>query len=166
MLALVRSLSRPTKTRQLSQHECIKKGSRYYQNCGNQQTLGPVKPARLAAAPPSFCPSGPVRTFHTLFSARSIASSSSASFTSPRQPRLPRPLLDSSDFVDKAYYFSTTSRPVMGATKIDGTAIAKRIREGLHAQVLDNKKINPRFVPSLKIIQGDCPVHQPASRRD
>lgn len=54
----------------------------------------------------------------------------------------------------------------MGATKIDGTAIAKRIREGLHAQVLDNKKINPRFVPSLKIIQGDCPVHQPASRRD
>lgn len=42
----------------------------------------------------------------------------------------------------------------MAATKIDGTAIAKRIREGLHAEILEKKKANPRFIPSLKIIQG------------
>lgn len=42
----------------------------------------------------------------------------------------------------------------MGAVKIDGTAIAKRIRESLHAEILEKKKINARYSPSLKIIQG------------
>ena len=42
------------------------------------------------------------------------------------------------------------------ATKIDGTAIAKKIREGLHAEILEKQKLNPRYKPSLKIIQiGD-----------
>jgi methylenetetrahydrofolate dehydrogenase (NADP+)/methenyltetrahydrofolate cyclohydrolase/formyltetrahydrofolate synthetase len=44
----------------------------------------------------------------------------------------------------------------MTATKIDGTAIAKTIRERLHAEILNTQKINPRYKPSLKIIQvGD-----------
>jgi methylenetetrahydrofolate dehydrogenase (NADP+)/methenyltetrahydrofolate cyclohydrolase/formyltetrahydrofolate synthetase len=44
----------------------------------------------------------------------------------------------------------------MTATKIDGTAIAKTIRERLHQEVQDTQKINPRFKPSLRIIQvGD-----------
>jgi methylenetetrahydrofolate dehydrogenase (NADP+)/methenyltetrahydrofolate cyclohydrolase/formyltetrahydrofolate synthetase len=44
----------------------------------------------------------------------------------------------------------------MTATKIDGTAIAKKIRERLHAQIQETQKTNPRFKPSLKIIQvGD-----------
>ncbi|KAF3760844.1 hypothetical protein M406DRAFT_47692 [Cryphonectria parasitica EP155] len=44
----------------------------------------------------------------------------------------------------------------MGAVKIDGTAIAKRIRESLHAEIEAKKQVNPRFIPSLKIIQvGD-----------
>lgn len=42
----------------------------------------------------------------------------------------------------------------MGAQKIDGTAIAKRIRADLHAEIQEKKKINPRYIPSLKIIQG------------
>lgn len=42
----------------------------------------------------------------------------------------------------------------MGASKIDGTAIAKRIREGLGNEVLERQKTNPRFQPCLKIIQG------------
>lgn len=42
----------------------------------------------------------------------------------------------------------------MGAVKIDGTAIAKKIRENLHAEIEEKKKINPRYIPSLKIIQG------------
>ncbi|KAH8902383.1 C-1-tetrahydrofolate synthase [Coniochaeta sp. PMI_546] len=44
----------------------------------------------------------------------------------------------------------------MAAIKIDGTAIAKRIREGLHAEILEKRKANPKYKPSLKIIQvGD-----------
>jgi methylenetetrahydrofolate dehydrogenase (NADP+)/methenyltetrahydrofolate cyclohydrolase/formyltetrahydrofolate synthetase len=44
----------------------------------------------------------------------------------------------------------------MAATKIDGTAIAKKIRERLRAEIADIKQTNPRFTPSLKIIQvGD-----------
>lgn len=44
----------------------------------------------------------------------------------------------------------------MAAIKIDGNAIAKSIREKLHAQVAETQKSNPRYKPSLKIIQvGD-----------
>ncbi|KAK5942262.1 tetrahydrofolate synthase [Knufia obscura] len=44
----------------------------------------------------------------------------------------------------------------MVGTKIDGTAIAKSIREKLHAEIEEAQKSNPRFKPSLKIIQvGD-----------
>lgn len=42
----------------------------------------------------------------------------------------------------------------MTATKIDGTAIAKSIRERLHKEIEDTQKTNPRYKPSLKIIQG------------
>lgn len=42
----------------------------------------------------------------------------------------------------------------MTATKIDGTAIAKNIRERIHKEIEDTQKTNPRFKPSLKIIQG------------
>lgn len=46
----------------------------------------------------------------------------------------------------------------MTGTKIDGTAIAKSIREKLHAQIEEAQKSNPRFKPCLKIIQvGDRP---------
>ncbi|KAH8685734.1 formate--tetrahydrofolate ligase-domain-containing protein [Tricladium varicosporioides] len=41
----------------------------------------------------------------------------------------------------------------MTATKIDGTAIAKSIRERLLGEIQEAQKINPRFKPSLKIIQ-------------
>lgn len=57
-----------------------------------------------------------------------------------------------SDLGKKAQF--STSRTVMGAQKIDGTAIAKRIRADLHAEIQEKKKINPRYIPSLKIIQG------------
>jgi methylenetetrahydrofolate dehydrogenase (NADP+)/methenyltetrahydrofolate cyclohydrolase/formyltetrahydrofolate synthetase len=42
----------------------------------------------------------------------------------------------------------------MTATTIDGTAIAKKIRERLHAEIEQTQKTNPRYRPSLKIIQG------------
>jgi methylenetetrahydrofolate dehydrogenase (NADP+)/methenyltetrahydrofolate cyclohydrolase/formyltetrahydrofolate synthetase len=49
-------------------------------------------------------------------------------------------------------FSSTASR--MAATKIDGTAIAKEIRERLNAHIKTTQESNPRFKPSLKIIQG------------
>jgi len=42
----------------------------------------------------------------------------------------------------------------MAATKIDGTAIAKKIRERLRSEIAQVRETNPRFRPSLKIIQG------------
>lgn len=48
--------------------------------------------------------------------------------------------------------FSSTST-VMTATKIDGTAIAKSIREGLKAEIAKIQESNPRFKPSLVIFQ-------------
>jgi hypothetical protein len=50
--------------------------------------------------------------------------------------------------------FSSTSS-AMTATKIDGTAIAKKIRERIHNEVENTRKSNPRYKPSLKIIQGE-----------
>jgi methylenetetrahydrofolate dehydrogenase (NADP+)/methenyltetrahydrofolate cyclohydrolase/formyltetrahydrofolate synthetase len=42
----------------------------------------------------------------------------------------------------------------MTATKIDGTAIAKSIRERIHNEIANTQAVNPRYKPSLKIIQG------------
>ncbi len=42
----------------------------------------------------------------------------------------------------------------MVATKLDGTALAKKIRESLRADIAEKQKTNPRFQPCLKIIQG------------
>ena len=41
----------------------------------------------------------------------------------------------------------------MPAEKIDGTAIAKAIREKINADIKEKQETNPRFKPSLKIIQ-------------
>jgi len=51
---------------------------------------------------------------------------------------------------------SAPASATMAATKIDGTAIAKKIRERLRAEIAQVKETNPRFRPSLKIIQGSC----------
>ena len=50
----------------------------------------------------------------------------------------------------------SSAATLMAGTKIDGTAIAKSIRERLHTAIQEAQKTNPRFIPSLKIIQvGD-----------
>ena len=44
----------------------------------------------------------------------------------------------------------------MAAEKIDGTAIAKSIREKIKAEIKETQQTNPRYKPSLKIVQvGD-----------
>ena len=50
--------------------------------------------------------------------------------------------------------FSST-RFNMAGQKIDGTAIAKSIREKLGANIREKQEKNPRYRPSLKIVQGE-----------
>lgn len=47
----------------------------------------------------------------------------------------------------------------MTATKIDGTAIAKSIRERLGGYIKEKQAVNPRYRPSLKIVQGMTASH-------
>jgi hypothetical protein len=55
-----------------------------------------------------------------------------------------------------SYRQFSRSSIAMTATKIDGNAIAKDIREKLHTEIDATQKLNPRYRPSLKIIQvGD-----------
>lgn len=54
---------------------------------------------------------------------------------------------------NRAQAFST-SYPAMAATKLDGTAIAKKIREKLAVEIVEKQKTNPNYKPCLKIIQG------------
>jgi len=54
----------------------------------------------------------------------------------------------------RSFSGSAPARATMAATKIDGTAIAKKIRERLRAEIAQVKETNPRFQPTLKIIQG------------
>ncbi|KAL6866038.1 tetrahydrofolate synthase [Amphichorda felina] len=42
----------------------------------------------------------------------------------------------------------------MVATKLDGTAIAKSIRERLGTEIAEKQKLNPRYTPTLKIVQA------------
>ncbi|APA12494.1 hypothetical protein sscle_09g072640 [Sclerotinia sclerotiorum 1980 UF-70] len=78
--------------------------------------------------------------------------SSHATFSSPTRVSL---ISSSIPRNSTTRQFSSTPAP-MTATKIDGTAIAKKIREKIHAEIDDAQKTNPRFKPSLKIIQvGD-----------
>lgn len=58
----------------------------------------------------------------------------------------------SSVLTQKRHFSSTTA--IMGAIKLDGTAIAKAIRERLGAEIVEKQKLNPRYKPCLKIIQG------------
>lgn len=55
----------------------------------------------------------------------------------------------------------SSSSSIMTAQKIDGTAIAKAIRERLGAKIKDRQAQNPRYRPSLKIIQGERIFCQP-----
>ena len=50
------------------------------------------------------------------------------------------------------FFRSCTS--VMAAQTIDGTAIAKSVRQRLHAEIQKAQQLNPRFKPTLRIIQG------------
>lgn len=43
----------------------------------------------------------------------------------------------------------------MVAEKIDGTAVAKKIRERIGQEIKKKQETSPRFKPSLTIVQGE-----------
>lgn len=56
--------------------------------------------------------------------------------------------------VPRRLFSSASSYPTMAAMKLDGNAIAKKIRERLAGEVAKKQENNPRYKPCLKIIQG------------
>ena len=69
-----------------------------------------------------------------------------------RSPSVQLPFSDST--IGQRYFAISSSN--MAAEKIDGTAIAKGIRESLSKEIKQRQASNPRYKPSLKIIQvGD-----------
>jgi methylenetetrahydrofolate dehydrogenase (NADP+)/methenyltetrahydrofolate cyclohydrolase/formyltetrahydrofolate synthetase len=60
----------------------------------------------------------------------------------------------SSSSLAQARYVPATSASDMTATKIDGTGIAKSIRDQLYEEIKARQASNPRFKPSLVIFQG------------
>ena len=68
--------------------------------------------------------------------------------TNPAHPTLTKNL--------SGYRAFRTVPSAMAATRLDGTAIAKGIRERLGAEIAEKQQLNPRYKPTLKIIQGQC----------
>jgi len=80
-----------------------------------------------------------------------------ATATPPRKHyrlRTPRHLLYTAPATVNATRQFTGTAFRMTATKIDGTAIAKSIRERLGAKIKERQSANSRYKPSLKIVQG------------
>lgn len=88
-----------------------------------------------------------------------------ATASPPRKywPSPPRHLYTVVNTAHRTRHFSSTPF-AMVAHKIDGTAIAKAIRERLGAQIKEKQAKNPRYRPSLKIIQGRWHAVEPHSR--
>lgn len=109
-----------------------------------------ISTAHLAAPTPRFCPSTTITTTPS-FSAPTFTSSFSRNLLRTRSIISRPSYIDSSD-LGRAFF--STSRAVMAAQKIDGTTIAKNIRGRLQAEIQERKQANPKYIPSLKIIQG------------
>lgn len=113
--------------------------------------------------PPAFpgteSPAGLAFTYTTLRGSL-LHGRSCASLTRP--PTLPRHFISLPQLhtpTGSLRLFSSTPN-AMTATKIDGTAIAKNIRERIHTEIEKTQKANPRYKPSLKIIQGIKSTHK------
>ncbi|KAL5337305.1 formate--tetrahydrofolate ligase-domain-containing protein [Aspergillus crustosus] len=70
-----------------------------------------------------------------------------------RKTLLPRPRLDKFPALQRQSRQFSKTGVAMAAEKIDGTQIAKDIRDGLKNEIQKIQEINPRFKPSLVIFQ-------------
>lgn len=114
---------------------------------------------RLSAILPPVCPCPSSNSTGSALSCSAWSSSASFTLSCPlaavparsQQPRLPA-VRNSLSRLAEPRRFSTAS--TMVATKLDGTAIARSIRQRLAAEIAQKQTLNPRFKPSLKILQG------------
>ncbi|KAK1688758.1 hypothetical protein BDP55DRAFT_29481 [Colletotrichum godetiae] len=111
-----------------------------------------TQPARLTSVPvPTFSSS----SHHPKNFAFGHLRGQAASLVSWQSPR---PFIartpGSYDTISPNRSFATSA---MVANKIDGTAVAKKIRESIASDILEKQKANPRFQPRLTIIQGMSP---------
>lgn len=117
-----------------------------------------IATAQLAACTRQSYSPATAATAATSFSATSFILSVSRDFPFGSRTRTrntirhPYPSPTGSSDIGKAFF--STSRAVMVAQKIDGTTIAKNIRARLQAEIQERKNANPRYTPSLRIIQG------------
>lgn len=109
-------------------------------------------PYSLSLSPLSYSPSSPSSSLHPqrLSAAGGVRS---RGFRTPLIIRSDPPRREDFIFIPKRPLASTPN--TMAATKIDGTAIAKSIREGLKAEIEQIQQTNPRFKPSLTIFQSE-----------
>jgi hypothetical protein len=130
------------------------------------QTQSSLLAKGVATVPRQSCERNPLRSFHSGSASCGVAARHSfkprgqflhrcrLTLNHPTSITAPSPFF-SLQYPSQQRAFSST--PIaMTATKIDGTAIAKKIRERLHAEIVETQNTNPRFKPSLKIIQGKC----------
>ncbi|RDL37856.1 FTHFS-domain-containing protein [Venustampulla echinocandica] len=76
-----------------------------------------------------------------------------SAFSSSSSSSIPQIAVVTSSLSQRRLFSSTPSPFAMTATKINGTAIAKSVRESVRAQIEASQKINPRYKPSFRIIQ-------------
>lgn len=136
---------------------------------GEVNTMGADFRRPASAAVGSAAPRRPTScTSHTFNTSRGVPSVFSPTFGSRstrshttcsallRSQNLLLPAVSSRSFCSPAAAAAPAAAPAeaMAAAKIDGTAIARKVREQLRAEIAEKKGINPRFQPCLKIIQG------------
>lgn len=109
--------------------------------CGRARVLR-CFPRAGATPPRKYWPSIVASTPRRLYTVQRVATTVPRGSSGSSTPTSTRP-------------FSTTPRSKMTAQKIDGTAIAKSIREKLGATIKERQQQNSRYKPSLKIVQGE-----------
>lgn len=113
----------------------------------------PRGPPSLQARAVNSC----LRTSPCFFSSRTYSSARGArGIVLSRPLSAPAPSSVSLSFLNPlvAVPYRTFSSSVNMASKIDGTAIAKSIRQGLKTEIEQIQVTNPRFKPNLVIFQG------------
>lgn len=120
-----------------------------------RQPIAPLHPTSSSALHPIKSPSfsSPPSTLNRTISL--TAAATSLLLRSARQGLL----LPASSRLRTSRSAFSTSAAAMVATKLDGTAIAKSIRQRLGEEIAEKQKLNPRYKPCLKIIQGAFSIH-------
>lgn len=151
-------LSKSFQTRSSSAHAA---GHRFFSKISPPAPIFPFAPSLPLARHPRFIRPCSTCSLPRKLSHRTVSSStfpSTSTSSAALVQAAPKTCVGRSAVSSPSRALSTKIPSRMGAIKIDGKAIAQKIRERLAAEVAQKQKANPRYRPSLKIIQvGDRP---------